>query len=118
MDIEEMMQCLLAKMEPQQIIELLLAIQEDIIASQYEMMMARMEANMDSMKAELISTTKNFNRQHGTILMLGVFFYIQGAVELASGGMIYIPSLIKIGSGIQNFLAGDTHADTDTHRGR
>jgi hypothetical protein len=60
MDIEEIMQCLLAKMELQQIMELLLAIQEEIIASQHEMMMARMEANMDSMKAELISTIKNF----------------------------------------------------------
>jgi hypothetical protein len=60
MDVEEMMQCLMAKMKPQQIMELLLAIQEEIIASQYEIMMARMEVNMDSMKAELISTIKNF----------------------------------------------------------
>jgi hypothetical protein len=34
------------------------------------------------------------------------------AVEMASGAMIYIPSSIKIGSGIQKLIKGDTQ----THR--
>jgi hypothetical protein len=33
------------------------------------------------------------------------------AVEISSGAMIYIPSFIKIGSGIQKLLG----EDTDTH---
>jgi hypothetical protein len=31
------------------------------------------------------------------------------AVEMGSGDMIYIPSFIKIGSGIQKLIGGDTH---------
>jgi hypothetical protein len=34
------------------------------------------------------------------------------AVEMGSGAMIYIPSFIKIGSGIQKLIRGDTQ----THR--
>jgi hypothetical protein len=35
------------------------------------------------------------------------------AVEMGSGAMIYIPSLIKIGSGIQKLLGGDSqHTDS------
>jgi hypothetical protein len=34
------------------------------------------------------------------------------AVEMGSGAMIYIPSFIKIGSGIQKLTAGDSQ----THR--
>jgi hypothetical protein len=34
------------------------------------------------------------------------------AVEMGSGATIYIPSFIKIGSGIQKFIGGDTQ----THR--
>jgi hypothetical protein len=30
------------------------------------------------------------------------------AVEMGSGAMIYIPSFIKIGSGIQNLIGGDS----------
>jgi hypothetical protein len=30
------------------------------------------------------------------------------AVEMGSGAMIYIPSFMKIGSGIQRFIVGDT----------
>jgi hypothetical protein len=30
-------------------------------------------------------------------------------VEMGSGAMIYIPSFIKIGSGIQRLIGGDTH---------
>jgi hypothetical protein len=30
------------------------------------------------------------------------------AVEMGSGAMIYIPSVIKTGSGIRNFGVGDT----------
>jgi hypothetical protein len=34
------------------------------------------------------------------------------AVEIGSGAMIYIPSFIKTGSGIQNLMGvGDTHTD-------
>jgi hypothetical protein len=35
------------------------------------------------------------------------------AVEMGSGAMIYIPSLIKIGSGIEKFI-GRSHKNTDT----
>jgi hypothetical protein len=34
------------------------------------------------------------------------------AVEMGSSSMIHIPSFIKIGSGIQKSLKGDTHTDT------
>jgi hypothetical protein len=34
------------------------------------------------------------------------------AVEMGSGAIIYIPSFIKIGSGIQMLIGGDTQ-DTD-----
>jgi hypothetical protein len=34
------------------------------------------------------------------------------AVEMDSGTMIYIPSFIKIGSGIQKFM-GDTYTDRE-----
>jgi hypothetical protein len=34
------------------------------------------------------------------------------AVEMGSGAMIYIPSFIKIGSGIQKLIREDTHTDT------
>jgi hypothetical protein len=39
------------------------------------------------------------------------------AVEMGSGAMIYIPSSIKIGSGIQNLIGGiNTHTNIQTHR--
>jgi hypothetical protein len=31
------------------------------------------------------------------------------AIEMGSGAMIYIPSFIKIGSGIQKLITGDTY---------
>jgi hypothetical protein len=34
------------------------------------------------------------------------------AIERGSGVMIYIPSFIKIGSGIQKLMWGDTHTDS------
>jgi hypothetical protein len=34
------------------------------------------------------------------------------AIEMGSGAMIYVPSFIKIGSGIQKLIGGDTQ----THR--
>jgi hypothetical protein len=34
------------------------------------------------------------------------------AVEMGSGAMIYIPSFIKIGSGIQKLLGGDSQTDS------
>jgi hypothetical protein len=40
------------------------------------------------------------------------------AVEMSSGSMIYIPSFIKIGSGIQKLIGGGytvTHTHTHTH---
>jgi hypothetical protein len=39
------------------------------------------------------------------------------AVEMGSGAMIHIPSLIETGSGIQN-LYGGMHTHTHTHTGR
>jgi hypothetical protein len=33
------------------------------------------------------------------------------AVEMGSGAMIYMPSFIKIGSGIQKLIIGDTQRD-------
>jgi hypothetical protein len=38
------------------------------------------------------------------------------AVEMASGSVTYIPSFIKVGSGVQKLLRGGTHADTQTAR--
>jgi hypothetical protein len=35
-------------------------------------------------------------------------------VEMASGGMTYIPSFIKIGSGFQTLLGRDAYADRHT----
>jgi hypothetical protein len=34
------------------------------------------------------------------------------AVEMGSGAMIYVPSYIKIGSGIQKLNGADTHTDS------
>jgi hypothetical protein len=34
------------------------------------------------------------------------------AVDMGSGAMIYIPSFIKIGSGIEKLMQRDTHTDT------
>jgi hypothetical protein len=34
---------------------------------------------------------------------------------MGSGAVIYVPSFIKIGSGIQKLIAGDTHTHTHTH---
>jgi hypothetical protein len=34
------------------------------------------------------------------------------AVEMGSGAMVYIPSFIKIGSGIQKFMRGNTQIDS------
>jgi hypothetical protein len=38
------------------------------------------------------------------------------AVGIGSGAMIYVPIFIKISSGIQNLINGDTHTYTHTHR--
>jgi hypothetical protein len=37
------------------------------------------------------------------------------AVEMGSGTIIYIPSFINIGSGIQKFICGDTHMHVCPH---
>jgi hypothetical protein len=37
-------------------------------------------------------------------------------VEMGSGATVCIPSFIKISSGIQKLLTGDTYTDTQTHR--
>jgi hypothetical protein len=39
---------------------------------------------------------------------------VEHAVEIGSGAMIFIPSFIKIGSGIQKLMRG--YIDTQTHR--
>jgi hypothetical protein len=36
------------------------------------------------------------------------------AVEMGSGAMIYIPSFIKTGSGVQKLIRGDTQTHTDS----
>jgi hypothetical protein len=36
------------------------------------------------------------------------------AVEMGSGAMIYVPSVIKIGSGVQKLIGG-VHTDTDSN---
>jgi hypothetical protein len=38
-------------------------------------------------------------------------------IEMALGGMTYIPSLIKIGLGVRKLLGGDTHTDIHTQTG-
>jgi hypothetical protein len=38
------------------------------------------------------------------------------AVEMSSGVMIYIPSFIKIGSGIGNLVGGDTQTAWRSHK--
>jgi hypothetical protein len=45
-------------------------------------------------------------------LMGGIFF--NQAVEMDSGAVIYIPSFIKIGSGVQKLIGG-IHRHTQTH---
>jgi hypothetical protein len=50
----------------------------------------------------------------GIQVILSVF--LKYAVEMASGGMIYIPSFIKIGSGIQKLIGGYTYRHTQTTR--
>jgi hypothetical protein len=37
---------------------------------------------------------------------------VKYAVEMGSGAMIYIPSLVKIGSGIQKLTGGYTDTDS------
>jgi hypothetical protein len=38
------------------------------------------------------------------------------AVEIGSGAMIHIPSFIKIGSGIQKLIRGDTQTAWRSHK--
>jgi hypothetical protein len=40
--------------------------------------------------------------------------FMKYAVEMGSGVMIYIKSLIKIGSGIQRLMGGGIHRHTDS----
>jgi hypothetical protein len=47
------------------------------------------------------------------LLTGGIFF---NAVEMGSGGMIYLSSFITIGSGIQKLIKGGAHKDTQTAR--
>jgi hypothetical protein len=37
-------------------------------------------------------------------------------IEMGSVAMIYIPVFMKIGSGIQKFIEGDSQTHTHTHR--
>jgi hypothetical protein len=41
---------------------------------------------------------------------------MKNAVEMGSDAMVYILSFLKIGSGIQELLEGDTYRDTQPHR--
>jgi hypothetical protein len=36
-------------------------------------------------------------------------------VEMTSGGMMYVPSFINIGSGIQKLLRGHPYTETQAH---
>jgi hypothetical protein len=45
------------------------------------------------------------------MLLMGFMEY---AVEMGSGAMVYIPSFMKIGSDLQTLLMGDTYADLQT----
>jgi hypothetical protein len=38
------------------------------------------------------------------------------AVDMGPGAMIYIPSILMIGLGVQQSLEADTHTDTQTAR--
>jgi hypothetical protein len=38
------------------------------------------------------------------------------AVEMGLGAMMYIPSFIKVGSGVRKLIVGDTHTNTQTGR--
>jgi hypothetical protein len=40
------------------------------------------------------------------------------ATEMGSGAVIYIPSFIKIGSGIQKLMGGIIHRQTHRHTAR
>jgi hypothetical protein len=42
--------------------------------------------------------------------MGGIFFI--DAIDIGSGAVIYVPSFIKIGSGIQKLIVGDTQTDS------
>jgi hypothetical protein len=44
----------------------------------------------------------------------GVMAFFNYAVEMGSGAVIYVPSFIKIGSGIQQLIWG-IHRDTDSN---
>jgi hypothetical protein len=39
--------------------------------------------------------------------------FLKYTIEMALSGMIYIPHFIKIGSGVQNLLMGDTSTDSN-----
>jgi hypothetical protein len=53
---------------------------------------------------------RNFRGHNvGTTDGEGFFNYV---VEMGSGAMIYVPSCMKIGSGIQKFIGGDTDSKT------
>jgi hypothetical protein len=40
--------------------------------------------------------------------------FMKYAVEMGSGDMIYVPRSIKICSGIEKLMGGDTHTGTDS----
>jgi hypothetical protein len=40
---------------------------------------------------------------------------VKCAIQMTSGGTIYIPSFMKIGTGVQSLLGENTHVDTQTH---
>jgi hypothetical protein len=48
------------------------------------------------------------------MLVLQMGGFMKCAVEMGSGGIIYVPSFIKIGSGIQKFK-GRAHTKTHKH---
>jgi hypothetical protein len=44
--------------------------------------------------------------------------FMNYAVEMGLGVVIYKPSFIKIGSGVQKLIGGDTYTHTQTHTHR
>jgi hypothetical protein len=38
------------------------------------------------------------------------------ALDMSSGAMMYVPSFIKIGSGIQNLIGGETQTAWRSHK--
>jgi hypothetical protein len=63
-----------------------------------------------------MKSIKQYNLRRYSATITGGRDLMKYATEMVSGGKIYIPSFIKIGSGIQKSLWGHTYTDTQTAR--